>query len=353
MSTLDARTRTILQAGLRAPSAENRHFLRFVPRGDGSVCLEATGTERWGDEPHQKLLAHLSYGAVIENMRLRALALGLAQQVEWTPPGGGRQGIACLHWVPTSRAADPLAHVIEQRHTNRAFFDRKPVAADALQRIAAAAAAVPGAQLRWMREPAPRRAALRAIRIAETERFRRRKLHHEMFSGLRFDIGWQRSSDEGLPPATLAIEPPLRLPFAALRHWPVMRTLSWLGMHHGLGLRAGYLPSALAPQVGLVTVARGDSAERDALTAGQALQRVWLAATVEGLAFQPMAAAIAACLMRPGDGWVSPRAQAALRPLLEEAAGDTARAPWMFFRLGHAAPPKVVTGRAALERHLG
>jgi len=352
MKLPDDRTRTILDAGLRAPSAENRHYLRFVLQDD-TVWLEATATAQWQDAPHQALLAHLSFGAVIENTRLRALTLGLAQQVQWPAPGEPPQRIARLQWHATRQAPDPLAAAIELRHTNRAFFTREALPPETLQRLAAAATAAPGARLLWLNEPEPRRAALRAIRIAETERFRRKKLHRELFSGVRFDIGWHRSSDEGLPPATLAIEAPLRLPFAALRHWPLMRVLGWFGLHHGLGLRSGYLPCATAPHLGVVAVARGADLRRDALAAGQALQRVWLAAAAEGLAFQPMASAVALSLQHAGGGWVSPRAQRELRALLPETVRDGALQPWMFFRLGRAVPPAVVTGRAPLERYLG
>ena len=46
----------------------------------------------------------------------------------------------------------------------------------------------------------------------------------------------------------------MRVPFALLRRWPLMRASTWLGAHLALGLRAGYLPCALAPHAGLLVV---------------------------------------------------------------------------------------------------
>ena len=88
----------------------------------------------------------------------------------------------------------------------------------------------------------------------------------------------------------------MRAPCAALRYWPVMRGMSWLGAHHALGLRAGYLPAALSPHIGLVLAEEGDGdVPAAALNAGRAMQRVWLAAQAQGLALPPMAAATACC----------------------------------------------------------
>ena len=54
----------ILDAGIRAPSAENKHDLRFQIEGD-SVRLLATDQASWATQPHRQLLALLSYGAVV------------------------------------------------------------------------------------------------------------------------------------------------------------------------------------------------------------------------------------------------------------------------------------------------
>ncbi len=344
--------RSILQAGLQAPSAENRHHLRFVPEDDG-VCLDATATEAWSAEPHQKLMALMSYGAVVENMRLRALEAGFEQQVQWWPQPALPARVARIGWRRGEAAPDPLAAAIERRHTNRRFYAREPLPAQSLDRLAAAAQAVPGARLLWMDEPGRRALALRAIRIAETERFRREALHREMFANVRFEIGWQATCEEGLPPGALEIEPPVRLPFAAFRRWECMRVLNGLGAHLGLGFRAGYVPSARSPHLGLVAVARGESLERDAVSAGQALQRAWLAAADLGLAFQPLAAAVALSHQHAGGGWVSAPAQRRLRELLAAITADAGLRPWMLFRLGRADAPSVVTGRPPVERYVG
>lgn len=341
------RLRQILAAGIQAPSAENRHYLR-LGIGPAAVVLTATDQASWPALPHRKWLALVAYGAVVENMRLRASQFGYAQNARWFPDPGRPERVAELAWTTTSAAPDPLAGAIELRHTNRRFYRRSPVEGNALERLAAALAAVPQAHLLWC-EGRERKLALRALRLAETERFRRRGLHGELFSAVRFECGWRASSDEGLPPGALQVEPPMRAGFAALRRWPVMRAAGLVGAPYALGLRAAWLPCALAPHLGVLLLG-GDGEVLD-LQSGRALQRAWLAAAAAGLAFQPFAAPVALVRQRAGGAWVSPAVKSRLGQLLGELAAPYAGRVCMFFRVGHAAPAETVAGRLPLERY--
>jgi hypothetical protein len=343
--------RAVLQAGLLAPSAENKHYLTFRIVDDDSMEMVSTDTATWGAQRHRKLLAMVAYGAVVENMSLKAGQLGHELDVEWLPSAAQPELMASLRLRQTLAEADPLATWMDKRHTNRRFYARKPASAVSLKRLSMAADGVEGARLVWMDSPSLRSTALKAIRLAETERFRRRHLHAEMFTSIRFESGWKATLDEWLPPSTLEVEAPMRGSFAGLRHWPLMRLASLTGAHHGLGFRSGYLPAALAPHLGAVAVtASGDGTA--AFAAGRALQRVWIAAAAEGLAFQVYAAPVALSHQEPGDGWVSAGTHRQLNDWLKALMPSTALQPFMFFRLGAARAPTQVTGRKSLEHYL-
>jgi nitroreductase len=343
----NALLRAILSAGLQAPSAENKHYLRFQDDGDG-VLLRSNDTATWAEQPHRRFLAHLAYGAVVENMVLQSGTSGVEASVQWQPAPGNAADVARISWQHRHVAPDTLADQISRRHVNRRFYRRDTVSADALEQLAAAAHAIPGARLIWLDDPVRRRTALKAIRIAETERFRRRALHQELFSAVRFDIGWRTRCDEWLAPATLEVEAPMRPGFAAMRSWPVMRALAACGAHHLMGLRAGYLPCALAPHLAMLVI--DNHSDTAFLQAGRALQRVWLAATAESLAFQPMAAAVALSHQHAGGSWVSAQTQQRLRVLLKTLADG--RQPAMLFRVGRADEPTMVSGRPPLDGFL-
>ena len=345
-----AQLHRILESGIQAPSAENKHYLRFRV-SDESVQLLTTDRTTWFERPHRRMLALLSYGAVIENIALRSAELQCELTIDPWPDADQPDLVADLRWSAIPATPDPLVHAIEDRHTNRRFYRRAPIGTPALAHLSAAVDAVPGATLLWLDDPRRRALALKAIRIAETERFRCRALHDELFGAIRFELGWQDTSDEWLPPAALQVEAPMRAPFAVMRRWGVMRTANWFGAHVALGLRAGYLPCALAPHLGLI-LARAPREDLENLQAGRAFERVWLAATAQGIALQPMAAPTALVRQSPGRGWVRAHVRAELEALLGALPVADDVQPYMLFRVGRAAAPSVVTGRRPLADYL-
>jgi len=199
---------------------------------------------------------------------------------------------------------------------------------------------MPGAEILWMNTRENRLAALRLMRLAERERFRRKELHEELFGSIRFDVGWNRTVDEGLPPGALEVERPARPPFRQLRSWPLTRTLNRLGLYRALGWRVADLPCRLAPALGLLTIQR----EATFVDGGRALQRLWLRATANGLAVQPLAAAgILPFQLRKETPTIPVDV---LRELTDRlAALADGGVGLLFLRLGWANPPSLVAGR--------
>ena len=313
----------------------------------------ATDQASWAPLPHRRLLALLACGAVIENISLKSTELEHALSADLQPDAARPELIAILRWAarPVTGAPEPLAGAIGARHTNRRFYRRGAADAATLRSLQSAAAAVAGCELRWLDDPTRRSQALKAIRIAETERFRRPALHAELFGAVRFDAGWRQSTDEWLAPAALEVEAPARPLFTLLRDWRFMRVARLFGAHIAFGLRAGYLPCALAPHLGLVLADEHDEGVAN-LNAGRAFQRLWLAAATEGLALQPMAAATALARQATGNGWVSAATQDELRCLLGQLREGSRGQPYILFRLGHARAPSVVSERKPLHYYV-
>ncbi len=338
----------IVKAGVLAPSADNEHVFR-------AEILEAR-IRLW---PSPAFAAHaptdllprvlglLSMGAVVENMCLRAGALGLVAQVRWLA-GTGNEPIAQIDFQnDPAQLADPLAAAIPTRHSNRRMYHGPGFTAAETAQLNAAVAPVAGTELIWL-QGAARRRALGLVWRAESERFLRKDLHHAIFSSVRFDLPWDQNADWSLPPGALEIEPPMRPMFKMLRHWALMRPLTWLGVHRLLGLRAGWLPAWQAPAMGLLVSTL--PVEQGAVAVGAALERLWLQADTLNIAVQPLAAS--AVLMQPShdlDG-----ASDALRASM--AAGWRSIAPGavplMVVRMGRAAAPTLRSGRRAVVEYL-
>lgn len=349
MAHLDTRAfAALVAAASQAPTADNRSTFRVENAGD-RVRL-------WTDEPaaprHRRILDSVAIGAAVENIRLRAGRLGFEATPHWRPRAD-EPGLAAEILLLGNEHArpDPLESLIERRHTNRrVIFRGPPLSAGQLGDLSteAASEAGGGIQLHWFDAPGTRKQVLRLLRIAETDRFRSRDLHEELFSAVRFDVGWKAGADDGLPPGALEVEPLMRPMFRALRHWRLVRALHAVGAQHLLGLRVAYLPCRTAPHVGALTMpTEAPDPEAGAFAAGSVFERVWLRTTQLGMELQPFAAP--AVLSLTDCEWASPKARAAL------AAGwrrlTPGRVPIIVFRVGRASAPSVRTARQPLEAY--
>jgi len=335
----------ILCAGIAAPSADNSQPWRFAWSGDDlDLRIDADRSGRVSDTRY--VLSDLAAGTCLENMIIHARSLGYVADLQTFPRPDDELRVARIRWRhEPGGPPERLAGAIDRRHTDRSFPWRGPIAADARARLDAQARSIPGARLWWPRSPDERSAALRVVRQAETLRFRSPTLHAELFSSIRFSSGWHRVCEEGLAPATLAVEPPMRPVFKAMRRPAVMAMLNRLGAASMLGWRSAWLPIRLSP--GLCLLVIPSTARSDVLAGGRALQRVWLQATLDGLSVQPYAAAGVLSL---GFAPVEPAFQPTLSALAS-ALGDLCGPGHglVFLRLGHArSAPRQCSGRRAL-----
>jgi hypothetical protein len=336
-----------LARGVHAPSADNIHHVRFAIRGD---TVEVRADDEYVDceESHRRMLMQLSFGAVVENLRLALGAVYRTFEPRWFPDPADPALVLVIDLAALSRIerTDPLANTIETRHTNRRLF-RGPVMSPGEAAAVAQAVVDPTISLTWCDDATKRGPLLSLLRAAETLRFADQALHAELFESIDFTVGWRGIADERLSPATLEVEPPLRGMFAALRRWPLMRTFNAFGAAHMLGFRAGDLPARLAPHIGVLATSRTNA--ESAVRAGAQFERLWLAANAAGLALQPM---VASAVLAALDDGVARRDQARdrLRSKWRTLMGDAK--PLVVFRLGRAARPAVVAGRRPVTDYL-
>lgn len=343
---MDQQTKAdIVSAGIAAPSADNSQPWRFEWCGDNlDLRIDAGRSGSVSDTRY--VLSDLAVGACLENMIIHARSLGYMADLQTFPGDDDELWVARICWRldPECDQLEPLADAIEQRHTDRRFPWGGPITSDTQARLNAQARLIPGQRLYWPQTPRERKTALSVIRQAETLRFRSPTLHAELFSSIRFAVGWKSACEEGLAPAALAVEPPLRPVFQGLRRPAVMTMFNRLGAASVLGWRSAYLPIRLSP--GLCLLVIPSTSRSDVLAGGRALQRVWLEATLDGLSVQPYAAAGVLSL-----GFV-PIEPAFQRPLsrLGSALSDLCASGHglVFLRLGYArSAPRGRSGRRA------
>jgi len=345
MSTgIAADLRSIAEAAVMAPSADNQHCFELRARDDRILL---SGSEAYVGAPfHKKLLSLISFGAVVENMTIRATRLGYQTSVLWLPDPLRQPLIAELRLARGVPTETPLDDAIARRHTNRRIrFGGPPLSESERSQFQHLLLPIDGVTLDFFDHGRQRSELLHLIRIAEAERFNSQALHADLFSAVRFDVGWHASADVGLPPAALAVEPGARWAFTQLRRWPVMNGLRRFGVQHALGFRAGYLPCRLAPQ--LCVLSTSLPLDQGAPAVGRALERFWLEAETRGLALQPFAGSALLALKEYPD--VPPATSEALRRGWKHLVDAQ---PLMVFRLGKARRPLIRTSRQAPEHYL-
>ena len=333
-----ARLRSLEAAAVAAPSADNRHMFRLEADGD-TLRLVAT-SELLGAPLGRRILGLISIGAVAENLSLRAARLGIQVETTWRVNAGMEALLAEMRCRDGPVLEDSKERAIEQRQSNRRLIYRGPrLQEDVRNEMTAHAIGLDGAALAWLDGPAQRKRALRLIRWAESERFRNRALHKELFESIRFDVGWNRAATEGLSPGSLELPLFERPAFLLLRHWGVQRTANLFFAHRFIGFRAADLPCRMAPHLCAISAEGGLGI--GAINAGRLLQRVWLHATDLGLAVQVFAAsglyALEGCA--PIDAELRRRLASGWKELIPK--GQT----YLVFRMGYAKSASLHAGR--------
>ncbi len=376
----------LVELGVCAPSPDNNQPWLFSLQPEGiRVFLDS---RRSLPSDVGGMFDLQAIGAVIENIVLAARHGGLAPEVclngaldaDWSrsnapQPGPLEHREIALVRLPAPAAGpssdvsagsvSPAAEVelyaaIPKRCTNRCAFSRSSLASGELESLSCASACDPDVRLDWI-TGRPSIGKLSAI-VARGDRLRleHQPFHEELYKQLRLSADQVEQTRDGLDWRTLGLPPGGRSLLATLARWPLVRTLNHAGLSRALSV-----PSAMAVRqsaaVGGLSVPAATA--RNYVTAGRALQRVWLAATTLGLSFHPLGSvpiflrhADAASSLGgksdlprgdretagTSDATLGPRQRAAVsdleRRFHELMPGLAGRVVTMLFRVGRAAP---------------
>ncbi len=292
---------TLLDAAVLAPSMHNTQPWRFEV-GSRTVRVYRD-LERWlrTEDPDQTALC-ISLGAVVLNLRVAAAELGYLAHVSLLPDPRDDDHVATLTLAAGlgyDMELRPLFAYLRRRRTNRTPFGDRPVPAWVLRDLEAAARAEHGV-LQVVRDPARVRLLLGLAAEGSTnELFELAKLEERA----RW-VGGHRRHD-GIPASALGPIPadsPSVVRDLAVRQADRQRPTARFEPH---------------PLLALLSVRRDD--RLGWLTAGQALERVLLAAARWGLSASFLNQALASEQMTwLGNKW-----------------GEAALCPQMVLRLGY------------------
>lgn len=334
---------TAFSGGNCQPWAFQWHGGRLVLRHD------VARSESFLDVEHRA--SFLAFGSVVENLVLAAPAMGLVAEVDVLPDPRDPRHIADIVLRTGGGEVDALLRHVPDRVTNRRFTARRPLDPAHRDRMSDAAASR-GASVWWLEDPDALDAVASVIGRADRVRMLHRVMHGEMMGEMRWTLEEVERTRDGLDLATLEFTPSDVAAIRMISSWPVMRMVGAVG--GGVGLeRPTKKAIAASSAVGLLTVDGLD--ERSFLRAGRALQRLWLQATADGVAFQPMTAMTYMFhrLVHVGAAGFTENEARELGELRRRYAElfpvRPDRAEPMLFRVGYAPPPTARSLRRPVE----
>ncbi len=276
----------LLKAGTQAPSGDNCQPWKFDIRENRiDLFLDPLKDESFFNV--NQIASLISCGAVIENIKIAASALGLNTRIESFEPKKNDNQVAAIDLLPDGDHADPLSDQIWKRHTNRKFYDKKPLPQSVTDQLISSIENFPETDLHLITDRKKMKKLAKIIFQVDRIRTEYRPLHDHLMSMIRFTDQEMIETRDGLPlknlEAGIAGEFFLRM----TKPWPVMNMMNRIGVGRMVALHS-YQGMVNSSGIGLLTV--DGTGEIDFLKGGQALQRVWLTLTSLGLQMQPMTA---------------------------------------------------------------
>lgn len=292
----------VIRAGVQAPSGDNVQPWWVIPASDSPDLQRGQNMSAGGltvvmrPEADQsffnvrQMASVMSCGAVVENMRIAAAALGLGPEVSWLPEGAESMHMARIAFAPDGLEREEILHdALWRRCTNRQMYRKAPLPVAVQERVSEAASAA-GLQenairLDWISGQEEQKLLAKAVYTADRIRVERKDLHEYFMSKVLFSK--KQEQTVGLPLDNLCAGAAGNMFLRITRPWSVMSVLNRAGASRLLAMHS--MRCMLnAGGAGLLTLSRADT--RSILTGGQALERIWILLEHMGFAFQPMAA---------------------------------------------------------------
>lgn len=342
--------RWLLENAALAPSGGNFQPWKFAWDGARLRCLfDEERTQYFTN--YRRCETHISLGAAVTNIEVAAQAIGFGVDAVPFPGGDGANPVCELGFCPAPPRDDSgeLAAAIPYRMTTRIRGDRTPLASADQEKLSSVAAEH-GAKILWITDPAKLAEAGLVLGKLNRIGYLNPESHAGIMKMLRWTTQEAAATGDGIPVDTMELSTVELTGLHMVTSHQVLKYMNNLGMGRALeNMPVAWTRSASA--LCLLVLAREPSAGTF-FEAGRILERLWLTATVRGLAFQLLGVSsyFDRLLHGGGEGF-----SAAERQILEQARSRYAAlfeipagvCETVLFRI---ARPNAAVGRAPRRR---
>lgn len=342
--------KNVIKAAVCAPSGDNCQPWRIIVEGRRIEVYNVPerDTSLFNFRQRASLVA---LGALVENILIASSALGCTARLNSFPDRTKPQLVASIDLEESSAKDEPLYPCIAKRTTNRKLYKPVPLTDKQKNCLFSATKDLDG-KLLLADKPEEKLLLSKVAATNDRLAFENPHIHKFLFEHIRWTEKEARETGDGLEIRTLELSPPEAAGFRLLKHWPVVRVLTNLGLSQAVA-RQSRRHCLSASAIGCIVV--NGNADQDFLTGGRLVQRVWLEATRLGLSFQPMTG-ITFLINRLMAGVTGGLTSEQIREVREDhdrlksvfrLASDTVV---MLFRTGFSDPPSARSLRLPLDK---
>ena len=278
----------ILKRGILAPSADNLQPWLFQIQGDVvDFHIDKDRAKYFCDEG--LLIPYLSAGAVLQNIRVSASQLGISLSITHFPNSSDAYWFARVRFSAGRSQLHPHFEALSSRETNRRFYQAGgAIRESSLNKIADAIQYDSGFKLAWLRRTDDQFGELsKIIGDADQIRFEAQRLHHDLMEVMRFSEKESIENKDGLDIKSLEAGPCGSVMFRMMKSWETTRLLNGIGLSRSFNY---YARAQMRSSQAAGVILAPDWSRESFVRGGEAMQKIWHEATLEGLAMQPMEA---------------------------------------------------------------
>ena len=279
-------TKKILEAAVMAPSGDNvqpwdirvsDHFTQIdlynLPDKDNSYYN------------YQQSASYIAHGAVIENILIAAGHLGCHAEYQLFPDASNDAYVAKITLTPAEMQADPLYPAIFERRTNRFQYKRSEVTKEVLVVLSDSVKKIDTASVSLVNQKDKINQLANELMVNDRIVFERKDIHAFLFDKIRWNKKQIEETKDGMPVGVLGLSFIEKLSFPMMRFWWYVKTANVFGLSRIIGLKCWW-NCRNTSLLGMISIQGNDKVAF--VQGGRAMQRVWLEATVQGFAMQPI-----------------------------------------------------------------
>ena len=270
----------ILENSINAPSGSNSQPWRFEFK-DNKLYLIALPEK---DHPILNVRNRgtwIAHGALIENIIISSSHFGHKANFKIFPLPEKPNVTAIFEFEENKPTDEPLFSSISNRATNRKPYSKKPLNKEHKESILSSIVSIDGIKLKLIEDKKAIQQLAEAASINEVVTLENEKLHKLFFD----EIVWTREEDKekgkGLYIKTMELKLPQQIALKLFRRWEVMNLFNKLKFARGIARGNSKTYASCSAMIGIVT----KDNDADFITAGRAMERIWLEATRLGLSF--------------------------------------------------------------------